>query len=45
MVVRISDVLAIDKVRSVVSRKLDVLLSQLPEASKATSNYHQEHEN
>ncbi len=45
MVVRISDVLAIDKVRSVVSRKPDVLLSQLPEASKATSNYHQEHEN
>lgn len=44
MVVRISDVLAIDKVRSVVSRKPDVLLSQLPETNKTMSNSHQEHE-
>ena len=35
MVVRISEVVAIDKVRAVVSRKPNVLLSQLIETDKA----------
>lgn len=35
MVVRINEVVAIDKVRSIVSRKPNVLLSQLVETDKA----------
>ncbi len=43
MVVRIREIIAIDRVRAVISRRPDVLISQLLEADKATSN-HQEHE-
>lgn len=35
MVVKISEIVAVDKVRTVVSRKAHVLLSQLPETEKA----------
>lgn len=34
MVVRITEIVAIDKVRTVVSRKPDLLLSQLPQTNK-----------
>lgn len=34
MVVKISEIVAIDKVRTVVSRKPDLLLSQLPQTNK-----------
>ncbi|QKQ77253.1 hypothetical protein [Nostoc sp. TCL240-02] len=44
MVVKISEVVAIDKVRSVISRKPDVLISRLLETEQATNDYHQDHE-
>ncbi|MCW5314444.1 hypothetical protein GTQ43_11685 [Nostoc sp. KVJ3] len=40
MVVKISEVIAIDKVRSVISRKPDVLISRLLETDQGTSEYH-----
>ncbi|ACC83693.1 hypothetical protein [Nostoc punctiforme] len=44
MVVKISEVVAIDKVRSVISRKPDVLISRLLETEQGTNDYHQDHE-
>lgn len=44
MVVKISEIIAIDKVQSVVSRKPDVFISKLWEIEKST-NTHQEPEN
>lgn len=43
MVIRIREIIAIDKVRSVISRRPDVLIAQLLETDKATP-HHQEHE-
>lgn len=43
MAVRICEVIAIDKAKSVISRRPDILISQLLETDKATS-HHQEHE-
>ncbi|AUB38100.1 hypothetical protein COO91_04063 [Nostoc flagelliforme CCNUN1] len=44
MVVKISEVVAIDKVRSVISRKADVLISRLLETEQGLNDYHQDHE-
>ncbi|MBC1220055.1 hypothetical protein GNF10_06070 [Nostoc sp. UCD121] len=44
MVVKISEVVAIDKVRSVISRKPDVLISRLLETEQSTNDHHQDHE-
>ncbi|ABA19634.1 DUF6679 family protein [Anabaena sp. FACHB-709] len=44
MIVKVSEVVAIDKVVSVVSRKPDVFMSRLLETDRHTNN-HQEHEN
>jgi hypothetical protein len=44
MVVKISEVIAIDKVISVMSRKPDVFMSRLLEADNTTNNHQQEHE-
>ncbi|AFZ59738.1 hypothetical protein H6G54_05340 [Anabaena cylindrica FACHB-243] len=44
MVVKISEVVAIDKVVSVISRKPDVFMSRLLEADNNTINHQQEHE-
>jgi hypothetical protein len=44
MVVKISEVIAIDKVRSVISRKPEVLISRLLETEQGTTDYHQDHE-
>ncbi len=43
MVVKVSEVIAIDKIKSVVSRKTDVFMSRLLETDQDVSN-HQEHE-
>ncbi|MBE9007154.1 hypothetical protein IQ259_19300 [Fortiea sp. LEGE XX443] len=45
MVVKTSEVIAIDKVISVVSRKPDVFISSLLETNISTDNYQQEHDN
>lgn len=44
MIVKISEVIAIDKVKSVVSRKPDVFISRLQQSETGTGN-HPEHEN
>ncbi|MEA5602699.1 hypothetical protein [Nostoc sp. UHCC 0252] len=44
MVVKISEVIAIDKVRSVISRKPEVLISRILETEQGTTDYHQDHE-
>ncbi|MCC5603095.1 MULTISPECIES: hypothetical protein [Nostoc] len=44
MVVKISEVVAIDKVRSVISRKADVLISRLLETEQGLNDHHQDHE-
>ncbi|MEA5554268.1 hypothetical protein VB713_25360 [Anabaena cylindrica UHCC 0172] len=44
MVVKISEVVAIDKVVSVISRKPDVFMSRLLEVDNNTINHQQEHE-
>ncbi|MBD2524824.1 hypothetical protein [Nostoc sp. FACHB-133] len=44
MVVKISEVVAIDKVRSVISRKPDVLISRLLETEQGINDHHQDHE-
>ncbi|MBW4565443.1 MAG: hypothetical protein KME32_31035 [Mojavia pulchra JT2-VF2] len=44
MVVKISEVIAIDKVKSVMSRKPDVFIARLLETDAGTSNHPQEHE-
>ena len=44
MVVKISEVVAIDKVRSVISRKADVLISRLLETEQELNDHHQDHE-
>jgi hypothetical protein len=45
MVVKISEVIAMDRVISVVSRKPDVFISQLIETDQPTNNYHKDNEN
>ncbi|MFS0518291.1 hypothetical protein ACEYW6_26725 [Nostoc sp. UIC 10607] len=40
MVVKISEVIAIDKVRSVISRKPEVLISRLLETDQGRSDHH-----
>ncbi|MBE8967724.1 hypothetical protein IQ229_11565 [Nostoc cf. edaphicum LEGE 07299] len=42
MVVKISEVIAIDKVKSVISRKPDMLISRLLETEQDTSDRHQD---
>jgi hypothetical protein len=42
MVVKISEVIAIDKVKSVISRKPDMLISRLLETEQDTSDHHQD---
>jgi len=44
MVVKISEVVAIDKVRSVISRKADVLISRLLETEQKLNDHHRDHE-
>jgi hypothetical protein len=44
MVVKINEVVAIDKVISVVSRKPDVFMARLQETDQPTNNHQQEHE-
>ncbi|MEH1966107.1 MULTISPECIES: hypothetical protein [unclassified Nostoc] len=44
MVVKISEVIAIDKVRSVISRKPDILISRLLETEQGTSDHHQDNQ-
>ncbi|MDZ8226627.1 MULTISPECIES: hypothetical protein [unclassified Nostoc] len=44
MVVKISEVVAIDKVSSVISRKADVLISRLLETEQGLNDYYQDHE-
>ncbi|MEH2071908.1 MAG: hypothetical protein V7K47_27790 [Nostoc sp.] len=44
MVVQIREVIAVDKVKSVISRKPDVLISRLLETDQGMSDRHQEHE-
>ncbi|MBG1244262.1 hypothetical protein [Nostoc sp. NZL] len=44
MVVKISEVIAIDKVRSVISRKPEVLISRLLETDQGRSDHHQDDE-
>lgn len=44
MVVKISEVVAIDKVRSVISRKVDVLISRLLETEQGLNDHRQDHE-
>ncbi|MBD2410982.1 hypothetical protein FACHB389_26800 [Nostoc calcicola FACHB-389] len=44
MVVKISEVIAVDKVKSVISRKPDVLISRLLETDQGTTDRNQEHE-
>ncbi|WP_392532407.1 hypothetical protein [Nostoc sp. C117] len=41
MVVQIKEVIAIDKVQSVMSRKPDVLISRLLESEQGTTDHHQ----
>lgn len=43
MAVKISEIVAIDKAKTVISRKPDVLISQLSESDRATT-HHQEHD-
>ena len=45
MIVKISEIIAVDKVKSVVSRKPDVFMSRLQETDKSIGNSHQEPEN
>ncbi|BAY15558.1 hypothetical protein NIES2109_31160 [Nostoc sp. HK-01] len=45
MVVKTSEVVAIDKVISVISRKPDVFISRLLETNRPTDNQQQEYEN
>ncbi|MGH1392551.1 MAG: DUF6679 family protein [Trichormus sp.] len=45
MVVKISEVTAIDRIISVVSRKPDVFISQLIETEQPKNNHHKENEN
>ncbi|MBE9205600.1 hypothetical protein IQ244_03560 [Nostoc sp. LEGE 06077] len=45
MVVKTSEVVAIDRVISVVSRKPDVFISRLLETNSSTDNQQQEHDN
>ncbi|MBN3926061.1 hypothetical protein [Nostoc sp. NMS4] len=42
MVVKISEVIAIDKVKSIISRKPDMLISRLLETEQDTSDPHQD---
>ncbi|MDM9583781.1 MULTISPECIES: hypothetical protein [unclassified Nostoc] len=42
MVVKISEVIAIDKVKSIISRKPDMLISRLLETEQDTSDRHQD---
>jgi hypothetical protein len=44
MVTKINEVIAIDKVKSVVSRKPDVFISRLLEADKGTNSLHPDHD-
>jgi hypothetical protein len=44
MVVKIGEVIAIDKVKSVMSRKPEVLISRLLEMEQGITDYQQEHE-
>ncbi|MFN6464871.1 MAG: hypothetical protein RMZ41_024055 [Nostoc sp. DedVER02] len=44
MVVKISEVVAVDKVKSVISRKPDVLISRLLETDQSTTDRNQDHE-
>jgi hypothetical protein len=44
MVVKISEIIAIDKVRSVISRKPEVLISRLLETEQGTNDRNQERE-
>ncbi|MFN6525421.1 hypothetical protein [Nostoc sp. ChiSLP03a] len=44
MVVKISEVIAIDKVKSVISRKPDMLISRLLKTDQSTSDHHQDNE-
>ncbi|MBN3939348.1 MAG: hypothetical protein V7L21_02995 [Nostoc sp.] len=44
MVVKISEVIAIDKIRSIISRKPDMLISRLLETEQDTSDLHQDKE-
>jgi hypothetical protein len=45
MVVKINEVIAIDRIISVVSRKPDVFMSKLIETDQHTNNHQKEHEN
>ncbi|MDZ7952165.1 MAG: hypothetical protein RMY16_06680 [Nostoc sp. DedQUE12b] len=44
MVVKISEVIAIDKIKSIISRKPDMLISRLLETEQDTSDRHQDNE-
>ncbi|MHC0061513.1 hypothetical protein ACWATR_01125 [Nostoc sp. UIC 10890] len=44
MVVKISEVIAIDKVKSIISRKPDMLISRLLETQQDTSEHHKDNE-
>lgn len=44
MVAKISEVIAIDKVRSVISRKPDMLISRVLETEQGTTDHHEDNE-
>lgn len=44
MVVKISEVIAIDKVKSIISRKPNMLISRLLETEQGTSDHYQDYE-